>query len=119
VYLLQAGCDWQVGINIIAWFFFITPGMLPSHAPISQPLTVAYLHGFGLLAYRKLWPRIKPQVEEFTGNFQAKRTALSLALLTGVEVSGDADGNDPLKNAKNVFKEKAEDVKEVLTGDAA
>ena len=119
MYLLQGGCDWQVGINIVAYFFFVTPGTLPSHARISQSLTEAYVHGFGLLAYRKLWPRIKPQVEDFTGNFQAKSNALSLALLTGVEVSGGADGNDPLTNARNVFKEKVEDVKEVLTGDGA
>ena len=60
VYLLEGGYDFHVGINIVCWFVFISPGIpLISSQYI---LTVAYVHGFGLLAFRKLWPRAKPWV---------------------------------------------------------
>jgi hypothetical protein len=31
---------------------------------------VAYLHGFGLLAYRKLWPSIKDNFGDFSGELK-------------------------------------------------
>ena len=30
VYLLEGGCDVQVGLNVLCWFLFITPCIIPS-----------------------------------------------------------------------------------------
>jgi hypothetical protein len=59
----------QCGINIVCYFIFVSPG-----TPLASQVMVAYLHGFGLLAYKKLWPKMKPHFEEMKEKLKGSLT---------------------------------------------
>jgi hypothetical protein len=50
---------------------------------------LAYFHGFGLLAYKKVWPKVKKEFEEMQGKLNQ---GFRLILLTYVGEQGDEEG---------------------------
>jgi hypothetical protein len=89
------------------------------YAPISPSLIVAYVHGFGLLAYKKLWPKLQPQVQDYADNLRDHGYLTSLTLLIVVKDVAEGDDKNPLKNAEDAIKEKADNIKESLGVDGA
>jgi len=53
VYLLYGGCDVQVGLNVLAWLLFVTPGTSLFHLMISFPLFNCQSH-FPTLSWSRL-----------------------------------------------------------------
>jgi hypothetical protein len=69
---------------------------------------VAYLHGFGLLAYRKLWPQISGNFGDFQGDLKESMSTyvMMLMIVEGEGVEGVVEkGIDDIKEGIDNVKE--------------
>jgi hypothetical protein len=75
------------------------------------------LHGFGLLAYQKLYPKLKPKLETVAGEMKAKFTGLGI--FSPKLILGEEGGEGPVDKLLKTATEGIEKIKDEIQGAVA